>query len=782
LVGPSPILKRPHWTDNANSSPLCIEDFDLSDKNFRPCPCGYQVPPLRPRPSPPPFQSTFSANSVQICQFCFNSLKTTYEKSTCPNCRRPYDEKTIQYKIPTAEEFKLDQANKNKKQAAAKRKETEKREVEASSRRNLAGMRVKQENLVYVIGLVPQIKDEQALLQTLRGPEYFGQYGEIDKIVVSKGKPGASNQGIGVYVTYARNEDAALCINSVDGSQNGDRVLRAQFGTTKYCSAFLRYETCTNKGCSFLHDAGEGGQSSSLQNESHGAKVAARSVLPTQLSQIQPPPRPQSTTQSVTSQPMAKQGSGEGESSRKNSQDASALPSTASWAAANASVAARTRRDSRTPSRATPSPQITHAQLATTKPEETKPKEGAPIQSTPVTTAPRPPTKPTTPVPKPKSKTIDSSQDLSNRMRMALSRNYKFVYDDSCLPEDDRALINDMPSFIDPYGGAKRAAMREKEEAEHARLEAEAKARLEAQATSAAEETLDEDNIVAGSLALGGEPEDDPRSSSARGAISRPGQPAADQFSLRSITPQHRQQMGTTVQAAPGLALPRGQNTAFEMSDFDRSGPAQFSQAQYDQLSNHQRHGSRYFNNDKAGANRFQGQQQGFYSSGVQGPPPGLPTAGTPPVSGGGMFAHGQNFTQPSFGNTKDINADVFSRNRSGTNQGHDLAKRELLLSLQNNPLRSPPLSAPAHNPLYAQYQTYQDPGLVKQRKKGKKHRHANTSSSGGGVEHLADPTGASARVHQSNTTGQGLFGGNQGGYQQPSIYGGGSGYNNRWS
>jgi len=24
-------------------SPLCVEEFDLSDKNFRPCPCGYQV-------------------------------------------------------------------------------------------------------------------------------------------------------------------------------------------------------------------------------------------------------------------------------------------------------------------------------------------------------------------------------------------------------------------------------------------------------------------------------------------------------------------------------------------------------------------------------------------------------------------------------------------------------------------------------------------------------------------------------------------------------------------
>lgn len=24
-------------------SPLCIEEFDLSDKNFKPCPCGYKV-------------------------------------------------------------------------------------------------------------------------------------------------------------------------------------------------------------------------------------------------------------------------------------------------------------------------------------------------------------------------------------------------------------------------------------------------------------------------------------------------------------------------------------------------------------------------------------------------------------------------------------------------------------------------------------------------------------------------------------------------------------------
>lgn len=195
--------------DDEEYCPLCIEEFDLSDKNFRPCTCNYQ-----------------------ICQFCYNSLKNTYEKSTCPNCRRPYDDSKIQYKIPTAEELKLDQLNKSKKLAAARRKETEKKEVESSNRRNLAGVRVKQQNLVYVIGLEPSKKDESSLMDLLRGKDYFGQYGPIDKIVVSKPKPGAVNQGIGVYVTFKNKEDAATCINCVDGSSNGDKILRQVFQPT----------------------------------------------------------------------------------------------------------------------------------------------------------------------------------------------------------------------------------------------------------------------------------------------------------------------------------------------------------------------------------------------------------------------------------------------------------------------------------------------------------------------------------------------------------------------
>lgn len=123
--------------------------------------------------------------------------------------------------------YKAEIASKAKKQAAAKQKEAQKREADSLSRKHLAGLRVVQKNLVYVTGLSPRVQEEQ-LLETLRGEQYFGQYGKIIKIVVSKAKQGSVHppQSVGVYVTFARKEDAATCIAAVDGSANGERTLR----------------------------------------------------------------------------------------------------------------------------------------------------------------------------------------------------------------------------------------------------------------------------------------------------------------------------------------------------------------------------------------------------------------------------------------------------------------------------------------------------------------------------------------------------------------------------
>ena len=117
-------------------------------------------------------------------------------------------------------------AQKAKKNAQMRQKEAQKAEADSLSRKHLSGLRVVQKNLVYVTGLQPTVREDE-LLKTLRGDDYFGQYGKILKIVVSKAKENAQHQqSVGVYVTFARKEDAERCIAAVDGSHNGDRVLR----------------------------------------------------------------------------------------------------------------------------------------------------------------------------------------------------------------------------------------------------------------------------------------------------------------------------------------------------------------------------------------------------------------------------------------------------------------------------------------------------------------------------------------------------------------------------
>ena len=42
----------------------------------------------------------------------------------------------------------------------------------------------------------------------------------------------------------------------MDGFWLDNRMLRASFGTTKYCNFFLRNAECTNSDCLYLHDIG----------------------------------------------------------------------------------------------------------------------------------------------------------------------------------------------------------------------------------------------------------------------------------------------------------------------------------------------------------------------------------------------------------------------------------------------------------------------------------------------------------------------------------------------
>jgi CCR4-NOT transcription complex subunit 4 len=518
---------------------------------------------------------------------------------------------------------------------------------------------------------------------------------------------------------------------------------------------------------------------------------------------------------------MKREGSKDETNTRAGNIDTSALPSTASWA--NREAAATTtkvRRPSQSAGRASTSPRVPSAPPPSKRAEEAARPESeasSPIPQPTVSSREsksQPPPEKQASRPSSSGRSSPKAKEAQNSLFDKLVTNvnspgFRFSFDANAFTNDELAAIERCPTMIDPYGGVKRRLMREKE-AERLRQQIEAQAKLQPLPVSG-HPTADDENVESGSLALGGEPDEGSRTFSAGSAIQRPSQSANassslnDQFSNlginpRSLTPQQRQQLAHlssgNVQQAPGLGQPNQQG--FGLGSFDEQRLSAFQNHPNESNSGHGRQSSRYsFANDSVKSNpapRFPNQQQSggapqhFYTSGVQGPPPGLKTAGTPPISGGGMFAQGHGFTSnmnAGFGAAKDANTDMLARARSGTGSGHDVSKREYLLSLQNNSHRSPPAQAPAPGLLHSLYGpysgTYQDPGLVKQKKKGKKHRHANTSSSGGGVVDLADPSVLQARLHQNASgVGQGLFGGqNQGGYNQSNnMYGGGYG---RW-
>eukprot|EP00793_Prasinoderma_coloniale_P003845 PRCOL_00003222-RA len=205
--------------DEAAMCPLCAEEMDATDKRFQPCQCGYQI------------HEVAAAEALE---------------ALCPNCRRPYDKDAIPKQADVA----------GVGGAAVQRDSV-------ASRRHLASVRVIQRNLVYVIGLPLPITREE----TLRRPEYFGQFGRIVKVATNRAN--TFNTGTGptasAYVTYARAEDAQLCIECVDGCVMEGRVLRACFGTTKYCNAFLKNVPCNNPDCLYLHE--KGGESDSFTKE-----------------------------------------------------------------------------------------------------------------------------------------------------------------------------------------------------------------------------------------------------------------------------------------------------------------------------------------------------------------------------------------------------------------------------------------------------------------------------------------------------------------------------------
>ena len=118
---------------------------------------------------------------------------------------------------------------------------------------DMSECRIITKNLIYVIGLSASIANKDKLSKW----EYFGQYGTIIKIVVNRNKAYNQNNPHGpsfsAFVTFSKPSEASIAILSLDETMIENHLIRASFGTTKYCSFFLKGVECTNKDCLFLH-------------------------------------------------------------------------------------------------------------------------------------------------------------------------------------------------------------------------------------------------------------------------------------------------------------------------------------------------------------------------------------------------------------------------------------------------------------------------------------------------------------------------------------------------
>ena len=116
---------------------------------------------------------------------------------------------------------------------------------------SLKNIRIIKKNLIHVHGFPKTL----AKSNTLKSPEYFGQYGTTTRSMISyKINPDNKRKNYSAYITYSNEREAALAILCVDSLMIKGKIIRAFFGTTKYCRYFLNNSECPNsKNCFFLH-------------------------------------------------------------------------------------------------------------------------------------------------------------------------------------------------------------------------------------------------------------------------------------------------------------------------------------------------------------------------------------------------------------------------------------------------------------------------------------------------------------------------------------------------
>ena len=115
----------------------------------------------------------------------------------------------------------------------------------------LSKIRIIKKNLVHIHGLPKNM----AKKEILKSNEYLGQYGKIiNVIIVHKLNSEGNKKVYSAYITYTNEIEAAYAVLCVDSLLIEGKIIRAFYGTTKYCRYFLENRKCPNEAkCLFLH-------------------------------------------------------------------------------------------------------------------------------------------------------------------------------------------------------------------------------------------------------------------------------------------------------------------------------------------------------------------------------------------------------------------------------------------------------------------------------------------------------------------------------------------------
>lgn len=455
------------------------------------------------------------------------------------------------------------------------------------------------------------------------------------------------------------------------------------------------------------------------------AQASTSSSTSFQVPQPQPPPQQAPQSIAAASQPMDRQDSKDRSDSPVDSSDGSALPSTVNWAAKSFS----SRRPSQSTSAAALSPLVVESlpALQANEGPRIEPAKSSPtITTTTATEVASVAAKEEVIVePSVAPEVSTALSPLTSILKHFQSGDFRYVFDETIISQRDLELIKNYPPLFDPYGGIKRSIRKDREAREMERL------RLEHEAAQASAHTHDIEEVAeGGSLQLGGEPEEQRSSQggdslshvirpSSRNTVSSqhygvdrtysPANPPHATQGARSLSEQQRQHIllqqlksaspssnGNHPQQmqpgmyASGMQIGGGVNNARQTSRFSFSNETSRAPSSVKPNTNSKimTQQSAMMPSSNAGQYGQHSTSTPFFTSGVQGPPPGLKATGTPPVSGGGMFGQGHGFTTAglSYGvnpanraGNEDVMRELF-RNRggsAGSGQASDTGRRK---------------------------------------------------------------------------------------------------------